>query len=212
MDEMIEARLAMAAALARQGIANERVLDALRRVPRERFVDERQRDFAYEDGPLPIGGGQTISQPYVVALMAEAAELDLRSRVLEVGGGCGYAAAVYGLLAGEVISLELDQKLAEEAAGRIAALGYRNVIMRRGDGTSGLLEEAPFDAILVAAAAKEVPLPLLEQLAPGGRLIIPVGTRWGGQRLMKISRGEDGAVKEEFLADVRFVRLVTPRN
>ena len=192
----------------RRGIKDERLLAALRRVPRDAFVPEQLREFAYDDTALPIGGGQTISQPYVVALMIEAAEVGPEDRVLEIGTGSGYAAAVLGLLAREVWTIERRQPLAETAERRLARLGHANVHFRRGDGTEGWPEAAPFDAILVTAGGPEIPRPLLAQLAPGGRLVIPVGARREGQRLVRVVRPEDGEPREEDLGLVAFVPLV----
>jgi protein-L-isoaspartate(D-aspartate) O-methyltransferase len=163
--------------LARRGIADARVLKAMEAVPRETFVDEGFEEFAYEDSPLPIAEGQTISQPYIVARMAEAAEIDPADNVLEVGAGSGYAAAVLSHLAREVSAIERHAALAQKAAARLAALGRRNVKLRTGDGTKGWPEKAPFDAILVSAGGPAAPRALKEQLKIGGRLIIPIGRR-----------------------------------
>lgn len=204
---MLDARLRLVEQLRNRGIADPRVLDAMARVPRERFVDPSLRDFAYDDAPLPIGGGQTISQPYVVALMAEAAELGPTSRVLEVGAGSGYAAAVYAGIAQKVFAIELNQNLAEQAALRLATLGFGDVALRQGDGAEGWPDEAPFDAILVAAAAGAPPDALRRQLRIGGRLIIPVGERTQAQELLKIVRRGEDDFEETSLAFVRFVPL-----
>lgn len=193
--------------LARRGIRDRRVLDAMRTVPRERFVREGLEEFAYEDSPLPIEEEQTISQPYIVAAMAEAAEIGPGDRVLEVGAGSGYAAAVLGRIAGRVFAIERHPSLAELARERNRALGYGNVDIRTGDGTRGLEEEAPFDAILVAAGAPAVPAALKQQLAPGGRLVIPVGEA-SEQRLCKITRTGEDRFEEENLGAVMFVPLI----
>ncbi|MDR4307540.1 protein-L-isoaspartate(D-aspartate) O-methyltransferase [Chelatococcus sambhunathii] len=206
-DPFLAARRAMAELVRARGVRDPLVLDAMGRVPRERFVSPSLAGRAYDDGPLPIGGGQTISQPYVVALMAEAARLTPASRVLEVGGGCGYAAAVYAAIASEVVSIEQDAALAAGAAGRLAALGFANVTVAHGDGAAGWPEKAPFDAILVAAAAIEPPPALLDQLADGGRLVIPVGPEWGRQELLRVKR-ENGSFRKEPLGGVRFVPLL----
>ncbi len=171
-----------------RGIRNAAVLDALRAVPREAFVPKGLRDFAYEDTALPIEAGQTISQPYIVALMAEAAEITPGDRVLEVGAGSGYAAAVLSRLARQVYTIERHDALSRLAAARLRRLGYDNVQVRTGDGAHGWSEAAPFDAILVAAAGPAVPQALKDQLDIGGRLVMPVGEEGAEQRLVKIVR------------------------
>jgi protein-L-isoaspartate(D-aspartate) O-methyltransferase len=171
----------------RRGIDDPALLAAFREVPREAFVPEGMREFAYEDGPLPIGEGQTISQPYIVALMIEAAEVAPGARVLEVGAGSGYAAAVLSRIAGEVFAMERHAPLAEAAQRRLLELGYDNVAIIAGDGSGGLPDRAPFDAILVAAGGDRVPEPLKRQLAVGGRLVIPVGGE-GVQSLLCVTR------------------------
>ncbi|HSF41358.1 MAG TPA: protein-L-isoaspartate(D-aspartate) O-methyltransferase, partial [Thermoanaerobaculia bacterium] len=191
------------AQIVRRGVRDRWVLDALRNVPRERFVPERLAEFAYEDTPLPIAEEQTISQPYVVALMAEALELSPRDRVLEIGAGSGYAAAVLGRIAREVWAVERHESLAREAAERLAALGYDNVHVVHGDGTLGWPERAPYDAIGVAAGGPEIPQALLDQLAPGGRLVIPIGPDPRTQSLVRVRRTERGLVRED-LGGVRF--------
>ena len=193
--------------LAGRGIRDERVLAAMRAVPRECFVPEGLEEFAYEDSALPIEEEQTISQPYIVAAMVEAAEVEDADLVLEVGAGSGYAAAILGQIAGKVIAIERHEKLAALAARRIADLGYDNVEIRVGDGTKGLPQDAPFDAILVAAGGPDVPRALKEQLAIGGHLIIPVGDL-GDQKLCKISRVSEDGFEEENLGAVTFVPLV----
>lgn len=160
----------------RRGIEDDRVLRAMRSVPRERFIPAELAARAYADEPLPIGGGQTISQPYMVAAMTAALQLGGMERVLEIGTGCGYQAAVMAYLAREVHTVEFRPELAEAASERLRMLDYFNVTVHVGDGSSGLAEFAPYDAILVAAAAPAVPQPLLHQLAEGGRMIVPVGT------------------------------------
>lgn len=199
--EMVETQIA------RRGVRDRWVLDALRSVPRERFVPERLAEFAYEDTPLPIANEQTISQPYVVALMAEALELSPRDRVLEIGAGSGYAAAVLGRIAREVWAVERHEALAREGAERLAALGSENVHVVHGDGTLGWPGSAPYDAIVVAAGGPEVPPALLDQLAPGGRLVIPVGPDPRTQSLLRVRRTERGLVHED-LGAVRFVPLI----
>jgi len=190
--------------IAPRGVADIRVLAALRAVPRHELVPESQREHAYEDRPLSIGHGQTISQPYIVAVMSEALELDANERVLEIGTGSGYQAAVLAQLAKEVYSVEIVEPLAERARADLARLGYANVEVRHGDGYLGWPEQAPFDAIIVTAAPDHVPQPLIDQLAVGGRLVIPVGR--GVQELIRITRDEQG-VHEERLLGVRFVPM-----
>src|SRR5918997_5899093 len=161
--------------IARRGVRDRHVLEAMRRVPREAFVEHGLEEFAYDDGPLPIGEGQTISQPYIVAQMIESAEVKPGTSVLEVGAGSGYAAAVMSQIADRVYAIERHPSLGEAARERFKTLGYDNIDLRVGDGTNGWPEAAPFDAILVAAGGPEVPQALKEQLAIGGRLVIPVG-------------------------------------
>jgi protein-L-isoaspartate(D-aspartate) O-methyltransferase len=190
-----------------RGVTDERVLEAMGTVPRERFLPEALAASAYDDRALPIEEDQTISQPYIVALMAASAELTPTSRVLEIGTGSGYGAAVLGRVAAEVWTIERHESLADTARTVLAALDLANVHVVFADGTAGLPERAPFDAIIVTAAASVVPEPLLEQLADGGRLVIPVGPDPSGQRLMRIRR--DGAeFVEEALGAVRFVPLI----
>lgn len=189
-----------------RGIRDRRVLDAMRAVPRHRFVSEGLRDQAYADRPLPIGRGQTISQPYVVAIMAELLELEGRERVLEVGSGSGYAAAVLSLLAAEVYGIELEPELNERAVATIEALGYRNVHLRAGDGFGGWPDVAPFDAILLSCAAEEIPPPLWEQLKVGGRFLYPRGSAWGDQELVLVVKTPQGP-RERRLDPVRFVPM-----
>jgi protein-L-isoaspartate(D-aspartate) O-methyltransferase len=190
-----------------RGIRNNHVLEAMRHVPREAFVPEGFEEFAYEDGALPIAAGQTISQPYIVALMIEAAGIESGDAVLEVGAGSGYAAAVMSRIAKTVYAIERHAALADEARSRLARLGYGNVVIRVGDGTRGWPEKAPFDAILVAAGGPEVPDTLTQQLAIGGRLVIPVGGD-AGQTLRKITRLEEHRYEEENLGGVAFVPLI----
>jgi protein-L-isoaspartate(D-aspartate) O-methyltransferase len=176
----------------------------MRKVPRHVLVPESMREHAYEDRALPIGFGQTISQPYVVAAMTQALGLSGGERVLEVGTGSGYQAAVLGEIAGEVWSIELEEALALRARADLARQGYANVHVRAGDGYRGWPEHAPFDAIIVTAAPDHVPPALLEQLAPGGRMVLPVGGLWQELRLLR--KGEDG-ITEETLMPVRFVPM-----
>lgn len=194
--------------IARRGVENARVLDAMRKVPRERFVPEGFEEFAYEDSPLPIAGGQTISQPYIVAHMIEAAGLEAGDRVLEVGAGSGYAAAVMALIAREVVTIERHEELGEAARKRLAALRFDNVEVRIADGSKGAPDAAPFDAIIVAACGSSAPMVLKEQLEIGGRLIMPVGEAHRVQRLVRVTRTGAGKYEEEDLGGVRFVPLI----
>jgi protein-L-isoaspartate(D-aspartate) O-methyltransferase len=194
--------------VARRGVRDPRVLAAMRAVPRERFVDEGFEEFAYEDGPLPIGEKQTISQPYIVALMLEAAEIEPGDKVLDVGAGSGYAAAVASRIAGEVLAIERHEPLTRAARARLQALGYDNAEVKTGDGTRGWPEEAPFDAILVAAGGPSVPDALKRQLAIGGRLLMPVGTEERRQTLLKITRTSEDGYEQESLGGVMFVPLI----
>ncbi len=195
--------------LATRDIVDERVLEAMGRVPRHQFVPEAWLEEAYGDYPLPLSDGQTISQPYVVALMTQLARLTPRSRVLEIGVGSGYQTAILCELAAEVWGLEIVPSLAELAAERLRAMGYRNFHVRVADGHAGWPEQAPFDAILVAAAPRQIPAALVEQLAPRGRLVLPVG-EWR-QRLMVVEKRPDGTCVEEDLGAVAFVPLVGRR-
>ena len=190
-----------------RGIHDERIIQAMIEVPRHRFVDQEQQLYAYDDRPLPIGYGQTISQPYIVALMIEALIPAPSHRVLEIGTGSGYAAAVSSRVVAEVYSIETVKPLFETATKRMKELGYANVHLRCGDGTKGWPDAAPFDGILVSAGAPVVPKSLVEQLTPGGRLVIPVGGRIN-QSLLRITRAADGQLLQEELAMVRFVPLV----
>jgi protein-L-isoaspartate(D-aspartate) O-methyltransferase len=194
--------------IAARSIRSEAVLGALRKVPREAFLPERLREFAYEDSPLPIASGQTISQPYIVALMTDALDLAGGERVLEIGTGSGYAAAVLAEIAAEVYTVERLGELAEKAASTLAALGYRNVHVVQGDGTLGWAAAAPYDAIIVAAGGPEIPESLKHQLKVGGRLVIPVGRDPRAQELVRVTRTSNDEFKSEDLADVRFVPLV----
>jgi protein-L-isoaspartate(D-aspartate) O-methyltransferase len=194
--------------IAGRGIRDKLVLDAMASVPREEFVPDDLRARAYEDEPLPIEAGQTISQPYIVALMTAAAEVRPGDRVLEVGAGSGYAAAVLGMIAERTVAIERHARLVELASERMARLGYPNVTIMHGDGTGGCPAEAPFDAILAAASGSHVPEILLDQLAIGGRLVMPVGERRSVQRLVKVTRSGEDAFKEEDLGQVRFVPLI----
>ena len=192
--------------LRRRGIRDERVLDAMGRVPRHLFVPEALRASAYGDRPLPIGYAQTISQPLMVATMVEALELTGDEVVLEVGAGSGYQAAVLAVLAKRVIALEIVPELVEQGRRNLAAAGIDNVEVRQADGGFGLVDEGPFEAIVVAAGAPVVPPPLIEQLAPGGRLVIPVDEGWG-QMLLRIRKAADGTTHTERLGGCAFVPL-----
>lgn len=195
--------------LAGRDIRDPRVLAAMRRVPRHLFVPMPQRVSAYEDYPLPIGQGQTISQPYIVAYMTQALKIEPAHKVLEVGTGSGYQAAVLGELAAEVYTIEIVGSLAERAKAALADAGYANVHVRHGDGYEGWPEEAPFDAIMVTAAPDHVPPPLIRQLAVGGRMIIPVGT--GHQELRLIEKTDEGVIERSTIP-VRFVPLTRKRR
>lgn len=193
--------------LRREGIGDTAVLAALERVPRERFVPEAFRDQAYANRALPIGHGQTVSQPLVVAQMTQAALVKRGQRVLEIGTGSGYQAAVLAQLGVELYSIERHAPLHRQAARILGELGYRNVQLRLGDGMAGWPEVAPFDAILVTAAAESLPQALVDQLAEGGRLVLPLGPHQGDQRLLRLTRRGDRLL-EETLGGVRFVPLL----
>ena len=190
-----------------RGVRDPRVLAAMRKVPRHLFVAPAERARAYEDQPVPIGDNQTISQPYIVALMTELLELPPRSRVLEIGTGSGYQSAVLGELASEVYSIEILPELARSAGEKLRELGYANVVVREGDGYHGWTEHAPFDAIVLTAAPEQMPLTLVEQLALGGRLVGPIGGQLEGQELVRLRKREDGQLETERLISVRFVPM-----
>jgi len=194
--------------IAGRGIADRRVLAAMEKVPREAFVPEALQEFAYQDTPLPIGDGQTISQPYIVARMAEAANVGPDDRVLEIGAGSGYAAAVLGELAGRVFTIERHRALADLARARLSQLGYGTVEVRTGDGTLGWPEQAPFDAIIATASGPCVPEAWRAQLAVGGRLVMPVGRSPTHQRLIRLTRTGQETWREEEIEDVCFVPLI----
>lgn len=194
--------------IAGRGIHDQRVLDAMRWAPREAFVATKLADFAYRDGPIPIGDGQTISQPYVVALMLEASELDAQDTVLEVGAGSGYVAAVMSRMARKVFAVERHATLVAQAAKRMQQLGCDNVEILCADGTRGWPAGAPFDAIIVSAGSPDIPEPLKRQLVIGGRLVIPVGHSGHGQILTKLTRQADDAFASERLGAVSFVPLI----
>jgi protein-L-isoaspartate(D-aspartate) O-methyltransferase len=194
--------------LARRGISNPQLLEAFRSVPRERFVAIDLRKHAYEDRPLPIQAGQTISQPYVVALMIDALDLEPSDRVLEIGCGSGYAAAILSCIASEIETVERIETLANQAAKTLQALGYANVHVHCGDGTLGWPERAPYDAIIVAAGGPSVPEALKAQLKIGGRLVIPTGEQRDSHTLLKVTRGSETDYRTEDLGGVRFVPLI----
>jgi protein-L-isoaspartate(D-aspartate) O-methyltransferase len=202
IERMIERQLVA------RGIRDDGVLDAMRRVPRAEFVDDSLKQFAYQDRPLPIGEGQTISQPYIVALMLEAAEIRPDNRVLDVGAGSGYASAVAAQLAAEVYAIERHRSLVERAEVRFLALGYRNIVLRQGDGTARWPGAEKFDVILVAAAGSHVPAALKAQLKIGGRLIIPLGDPNQMQELVKFTKLSEVDFEEMRLGPVRFVPLI----
>jgi protein-L-isoaspartate(D-aspartate) O-methyltransferase len=193
--------------LRRRGISDKAVLRAMDSVPREHFVTSEFATSAYADQALPIACGQTISQPYVVAYMTEQLEVRPEHRVLEVGTGSGYQAAILSRLAGEVLSIERYRTLADAARDRLKTLGYENVSVRAGDGLAGAPDEAPFDRIIITAAAEAVPDNLLEQLADGGKMVLPLGPRAGAQYIVKLSKTADGVQRQDLIA-VRFVPLL----
>lgn len=193
--------------LRERGIRDTRVLTVMGEVPRHLFVDKRYRDQAYADHPLPIGEGQTISQPYVVALMTEALKLKPSDRVLEIGTGSGYQAAVLAGIVKDVFSVEIRKALSDRAAGRLKALGYRNVVVKYADGYFGWEKFAPFDAIIVTASANHIPPPLIKQLKEGGRLIIPLGSTVYYQTLTLVTKSKGGALSVEQLGSVAFVPM-----
>ena len=190
----------------RRGISDPRVLAVMETVPRHLFVPPDVQELAYDDSPLPIGHGQTISQPYIVALMTEVLKIEPDDVVLEIGTGSGYQAAVLAELCKEVYTIEIVEPLGESAKERLKKLGYENVVVIIGDGYKGWPEAAPFDAVIVTAAPDTVPQPLIDQLADGGRLVIPVGSRF--QELLLVQK-HDGQVTETKIADVRFVPMVS---
>lgn len=202
-----ERRLMVENQLKLRGIRNEAVLESMLAVPRHCFVTDDLQKYAYLDGPLPIGEGQTISQPYIVALMAEILEPSPGDRVLEIGTGSGYAAAVLAQMVAKVYTIERHARLAARAQEVFRTLNYGNIITRVGDGTKGWPEEAPFEGIIVSAGAPAVPRTLRNQLKPGGRLVIPAGDRHS-QELILVRRGEDGGFTEQKMGEVVFVPLI----
>ena len=193
--------------IAKRGVEDPTVLEAMRAVPRHELVPENRERQAYEDRPLPIGHGQTISQPFIVAYMTERLKLDPDDRVLEVGTGSGYQAAILGQIVDEVVTIEIIEALAKKAAADLNGLGYQTITALYGDGYFGFEPGAPYDAIIVTAAAEHVPPPLLKQLKPGGRMVIPVGRSGWTQNLQLISKAADGSISTRNLMPVRFVPL-----
>ena len=200
-------RQQMVELLIQRGIKDPRVLDAFRRVPRHLFLDEALRPQGYGDHPLPIGEKQTISQPYMVAIMTEALQLTGSEKVLEVGTGSGYQAAILAELADRVFTIERIPALAKRARKVLDQLHYTNVVVRIGDGTEGWRDEAPFDAVIVTAAAPEAPDPLMKQLAVGGRMVMPVGDEYAQELMVYVKEGED-RYREENYGGCRFVKLI----
>ena len=192
----------------RRGLDDPALLAAFRAVPREEFIGDEFAEFAYADGPLPIESQQTISQPYIVALTIDAAAIGAGDKALEIGAGSGYAAAVIGKIASEVVAIERHRQLVDLARERIHRLGYGNVHIIEGDGTRGCPAEAPFDAIVAAASGSHVPACLIDQLSPGGRIVMPVGDPHSVQSLVKLTKHADGRLEREDLCAVRFVPLI----
>ena len=201
-DRMVERQIAA------RGLDDPRLLAAFRAVPREDFISGDYADQAYQDSPLPIESGQTISQPYIVALTIDAAEIKPGDKVLEVGAGSGYAAAVIGQIAAEVIAIERHRDLVELARKRMERLRCGNVRIVEGDGTLGWPEEAPFDAIVAAASGSHVPQSWIDQLKPGGRIVMPIGSPNAVQSLVKVTKADDGTLRYQDLGGVRFVPLI----
>lgn len=191
---------------------NAEVMRVMAKVPRHEFVSEEEQDLAYHNRPLPIGFGQTISQPYIVALMTDLLAVSKEAKVLEVGAGSGYQAAVLSLLVKEVHSIEIIPQLARQCRERMARLGYDNITIHEGDGYYGLPDQGPFDAIVVTAAASYIPPPLVEQLKPGGRMVIPVGTPFAVQHLMLIEKNGKGEISVRQVLPVQFVPLTGARG
>jgi protein-L-isoaspartate(D-aspartate) O-methyltransferase len=194
--------------LKRRGITEKHILDAFLKVPREEFISDEYAHLAYGDHPLPIEANQTISQPYIVALTIQAAEIKAGDKVLEVGAGSGYAAAVISRIASRVIGIERQHDLVQVAKERLKRLGYDNVTIVEGDGTKGCPEHAPFDAIVAAASGSHVPKAFVAQLAPGGRIVMPVGDPGWVQKLLKVTKVPNGKLVQEDLGGVRFVPLI----
>ncbi|WP_163337508.1 protein-L-isoaspartate(D-aspartate) O-methyltransferase [Desulfopila sp. IMCC35008] len=198
----------MLATIQSYGMKDQTVLDAMARVPRHLFVPEKYREYSYHDSPLGIGYGQTISQPYIVAEMTRLLDLTAHSKVLEIGTGSGYQAAVLAEISSQVYSIEIVEPLLERAKKNLAAAGYTGIRSRHGDGYYGWPEAAPFSAIIVTCAAGHIPPPLLAQLEKGGRMVIPVGKRYGTQYLILVTKNMDGTISSRNISPVRFVPLV----
>ena len=207
MIQDIEREAEYTASLIGKRALDPRVMDAMKQVPRHEFVPTEAQVYAYENGPVPIGHGQTISQPYIVALMTDLLNPEPEHVVLEVGTGSGYQAAILSLLVNQVYSTEIVEPLATAARDRLQRLGYTNVEVRTADGYHGWVEHAPFDGIVVTAAAPAIPEPLVEQLKPGGRLVIPVGFPYSYQELMLVEKSEDNEVRTKDILGVAFVPL-----
>ena len=193
----------------KRGVEDPRVLDVMKVVERHKFVPEKYSESAYKDGPLPIGHGQTISQPFIVAFMTENLKLEPSHKVLEIGTGSGYQAAVLSELCDHVYTIEIVDELANESAERLGRLGFNNITVRSGDGYKGWPEEAPFDRIMVTAAPEEIPELLTEQLAEEGVMVIPVGKQYEIQYLWVITKEADGSIKKEKILPVRFVPMIS---
>ncbi|HYA63578.1 MAG TPA: protein-L-isoaspartate(D-aspartate) O-methyltransferase [Candidatus Sulfotelmatobacter sp.] len=208
-EEMVRTQIASERWTGSEAVRDPRVLDSLRKTPRHRFVPAELVPYAYDDQPLPVGYGQTISQPYIVAKMTELLEPKGEHRVLEIGTGSGYQAAVLSPLVAQVYTIEIIEPLGNAARQRLAALGYKNIEVRVGDGYFGWPEKAPFDAIIVTAAANHIPPPLIEQLKPGGRMVIPVGNPFQPQMLVLVTKGSKGPrdIQVRSLMPVAFVPL-----
>ena len=192
----------------KRGIQDQRVLDIMGRIDRQKFVPEEHAQSANNDGALPIGYGQTISQPFIVAFMSENLKIDASHKVLEIGTGSGYQSAVLSSLCNYVHTIEIIDELATKASSRLKELGYNNITVHCGDGNNGLTEEAPFDRIMVTAAPEEIPEILVEQLSEGGMMILPMGKEFDIQHLWVVTKGEGGSIKKEKVLPVRFVPMV----
>ena len=190
----------------RRGISNNQVIDVMQNTPRHRFVPDGVADYAYQDNALPIGKGQTISQPYIVAFMTETLDVDSTDKVLEIGTGSGYQAAVLSPLVKHVYTIEIVKMLAQRADSTLKALSYNNVTVRWGDGYKGWPEQAPFDRIIGTAAPPEIPKALIDQLKPGGKMVLPVGTNW--QEIVVLTKSKSGKIQKKNVLPVRFVPMV----